>query len=133
MKMKNMIVSFIVLFAVIFGYEFVTHGCLLSDLYDQTSSLWRSDADMQANWHYMFLAQASFAAAFVYMCCKMGDSKCTPVKCGFTVGLLLAASQMGSYVVMPVPCMLTCAWMLIGFGKGLLCGASVWAVNKLMK
>ena len=133
MKMKSSIISFIVLFGVIFGYEFLVHGCLLSDLYNQTSSLWRSEADMKANLHYMFLAQASFSAAFVYMCSKMGNTPCAPFKCGFTAGLLLAASQVGSYAVMPVPCMLTCSWVLSEFCKGMVSGATVWVVTKLMK
>ena len=65
--MKRLIVATVGVFVAIFALEFVIHGMLMKDLYEQTSTIWRPAASSQSKMWIMWIGYLIFAPVFVFM------------------------------------------------------------------
>lgn len=108
--------SFIV-FVTLFALDYLLHGMLLKDLYHQTASLWRPEAEMKSMMWYMWLGYLVFSPVFVCIYSKgFEDSKGSigqGIRYGFWMGILLSVMpNLICYAVMPIPLKLAVSWIV---------------------
>lgn len=115
---KWLLASFAV-FTVIFIFEFVIHGVLLNDLYQQTASVWRPEADIKQLMWLMWVGYAIFTLVFVWIYSKGYETNKGAlgqgIRYGLIIGLLTATMRsLGSYATLPVPAVLAVYWFVAG-------------------
>lgn len=94
-----------------FVVDMLVHGTLLRDIYMATQQLWRPESEF--NMPLMMVSQLLFSLALTYVCVRYsGRGFKEGLLCGVSVGLIFAAANLGTFVVMPVPFTLTLGWML---------------------
>jgi uncharacterized membrane protein YagU involved in acid resistance len=132
MNIKRLLVSTLVSFIVVVVFDYIVHHILLMPIYHDTAHLWRDSEQMQSLMPVMFLSQLLFAFAFVLIFSQYYENKgiAEGARYGLFIGSLLAALQLGTYVYMPVPAILTGAWMLSMVVWGLLAGVALALVFK---
>ncbi len=127
MNIKRYIFAALASFIFIFGFDFLWHGNLLMDAYEQTSSLWRSAEEMQAHFPCMLITQLLTAGliSFLFTRNYEGQGIGEGLRFGLTIGLILGVLQAGSYAYMPITTYIAGMWMLggilTGLGIGILC------------
>lgn len=129
MNMKRFLIAGICAFIFVFLYEFLTHGFLMMDLYQQTSEVWRPQEE--SNMAIMMLSQLlfGFAVAFFYPIVGLDDENCKKgIPFGIGLGLVMAAPQIATHCYLPIPITISLCWALIEFVKGL---ATVFIVSKI--
>ena len=105
-------VAVLVVFAVL---EFVIHGVLLQGIYQQTASVWRTQAEMQRLMWIFWVGYLVFAPLFALIYVK-GYEKGKPglgqgFRFGLYVGAMLSVLHSYSfYVILPIPLVLSCYW-----------------------
>lgn len=121
---------------VVFGaLEFVLHGTILHDLYQQTAAVWRSADEMKSMMPLMWLGYLIFAGVFVWIYDKGyeagKDRLGQGLRYGFWVGILIAApSSLVWYVVLPVPAVLAWAWFVGGLVEVTVTGVVVSLLHR---
>ncbi|MDX2074434.1 MAG: hypothetical protein SFX19_08755 [Alphaproteobacteria bacterium] len=142
---KTCIISFIAVFAFLFGYDWLVHGHLLMADYEATASLWRPQEEMQQFFGYCIAYHAALAAVLVcffkkFRSCKCGPtcqcnpeaaSSCCPIKSGglcfgIKVGLLMGLAHASNYIWLAIPGDLAVKWFIAylvqGAGAGVILG-----------
>jgi len=117
MNTKQWLLASVAVFVVILVVEFLVHGVLLQGVYQQTASVWRTQADMQRLMWIFWLGYLVFAAFFVFIYTK-GYEKGKPglgqgFRFGFYVGAMLSVAHgFGWYVILPIPLALALYWFV---------------------
>ena len=117
MNTKRWLLASVAVFVVILVVEFLVHGVLLQGVYQQTASVWRTQADMQRLMWIFWLGYLVFAAFFVFIYTK-GYEKGKPglgqgFRFGLYVGAMLSvAHSFGWYVILPIPLALALYWFV---------------------
>lgn len=125
MNIKRFLIASMAAFVFVFLYEFVVHGFLLKDIYQETAHLWRPEAEMQMG--FMLLSQLLFAMAIAFFYPIVGpDTDCKKaIPFGLGLGLVLAALQIGAYAYMPIPLALSIYWALASLFEAIGCSLIV--------
>lgn len=128
MNTKRFIIAGICAFIFVFIYEFIVHGFLMMDLYEQTSDVWRPQEE--SNMVIMLLSQFLFAIAVAFFYPVVGlDTDCKKgMPFGTGLGLVMAAPQIATYCYLPIPLKISLFWALIVFVKAFL---TVLIVSKI--
>lgn len=128
MDIKKFLFAAIGAFVFVFLYEFLVHGFLMMGQYEQTSSVWRPQAE--SSMPVMFISQFLFAVALAFFYPIVGpDTECKKaIPFGVGLGLVMAMPQIGTYSYLPIPLTLSLLWAVIAFVKAL--GAS-FIVSKI--
>ena len=117
MNTKRWLLASVAVFVVIAVLEFLIHGVLLSDMYRQTASVWRPEAEMQKMMWVFWVGILVFAPFFVLIYVK-GYEKDKPglgqgFRYGLYVGVMLSVmNSFGWYVMLPIPLALAFYWFL---------------------
>ena len=117
MNTKRWLLASIAVVVAIGVLEFLIHGVLLSDMYKQTSSVWRSEAEMQQTMWVFWVGILVFAPFFALIYVK-GYEKGKPglgqgFRYGLYVGVMLSVmNSFGWYVLLPIPLALAFYWFL---------------------
>ena len=117
MNTKKWLLASVAVFVVIAVLEFVIHGVLLADMYRQTASVWRPEAEMQKMMWVFWVGILVFAPLFVLIYVK-GYEKGKPglgqgFRYGLYVGVMLSVmNSFGWYVMLPIPLALAFSWVL---------------------
>lgn len=121
MDMKKFLFAAIGAFVFVFVYEFLVHGFLLMNQYEQTSSLWRPQAE--SSMPIMLLSQFLFGVAVAFFYPIVGqDTDCKKaVPFGIGLGLVMAMPQIATYSYLPIPITLSLLWAVAAFIKALGC------------
>lgn len=132
MNIKRFFVFTTAVFFAIFCYEFLIHSILFSSLYHQTAHLWRSMEDGGMYYGFMLVSQLAFSASMYFMYAKLAESKVLVSAChlGCYVGLVLGSVQIGTYMYMPIPLILTCGWVAASVGRGIVAGFVIDILTK---
>jgi hypothetical protein len=115
MNTKRWLLASLAVFVVILVLEFVIHGVLLQGVYQQTASVWRTQADMQRLMWIFWAGYLVFAPFFVLIYAK-GYEKGKPglgqgLRFGLYMGAMLSVvHSYGWYVILPIPLVLACYW-----------------------
>ena len=117
MNTKQWLLASVAVVVVIGVLEFLIHGVLLADMYRQTASVWRPEADMQKMMWVFWVGMLVFAPFFVLIYAK-GYEKGKPglgqgFRYGLYVGTMLSVmNSFGWYVMLPIPLALAFYWFL---------------------
>jgi hypothetical protein len=117
MNTKRWLLASVAVLVVVAMLEFLIHGVLLSDLYRQTASVWRSEAEMQKMMWIFWVGMLVFAPFFALIYVK-GYEKGKPglgqgFRYGLYVGVMLSVMHsFGWYVLLPIPLALAFCWFL---------------------
>ncbi len=117
MNTKRWLLASVAVLVVVAVLEFLIHGVLLSDVYRQTASVWRSDAEMQKMMWLFWVGMLVFAPFFALIYVK-GYEKGKPglgqgFRYGLYVGVMLSVMHsFGWYVILPIPLALAFYWFL---------------------
>jgi len=114
MNIKHYIISTVCVFVFFFFFDWMYHGVILMDLYNQTPHLWRSPEAMQALFPMAPLLQLLFAAALTFLFTRHYEARGVGegVRFGLVTGLLIGVGQLGSYPYMPISLVLAILWFL---------------------
>ncbi|MFP5348942.1 MAG: hypothetical protein ACLGHO_03780 [Gammaproteobacteria bacterium] len=135
MNIKRWFMASAAAFVALGVLEFVINGILLSDLYKQTATVWRPEADIMRMMWLMWLSYAIAAPVFAFVYTKgyevgkggIGQG----MRFGFYLGVFLAASiSLGFYAVLPIPGILAVYWFIGGVAEYIVVGAVVGAIYK---
>jgi len=117
MNSKRWLLASVAVFVVIMVLEFVIHGVLLQGVYQQTASVWRTQAEMQRLMWIFWAGYLVFAPFFVLIYAK-GYEKGKPglgqgFRFGLYVGAMLSVMHgFGWYVILPIPLGLSFYWFV---------------------
>ncbi len=128
MNMKRFMIAGIAAFVFVFLYEFLVHGVLLMNEYEQTMNVWRpqEESDMRI----MMLSQFLFGMAVAFFYPIVGlDTDCKKaLPFGIGLGLVMAMPQIATYCYLPIPLKLSLFWAVATFVKAVI---SVYIVSKI--
>ena len=133
MNSKRLILAFLAVVVALFATNFLIHGVWLKNTYQETASLWRTDAEMGKRFGWMLLAQGLFAAMFTMLWAKgFATLRCAgcAVMYGLCMGLFSPSLNIITYVVSPVPASLVVKWVGAGLVQAVLLGLLAYAVYK---
>ncbi len=117
MNTKRWLLASVAVLVVVAVLEFLIHGVLLSDLYRQTASVWRSEAEMQKMMWIFWVGMLVFAPFFALIYVKGYEKGKPGLGQGFRYGLYVAVmlsvmQSFGWYVILPIPLALAFYWFL---------------------
>jgi hypothetical protein len=117
MNTKRWLLASLAVVVVMGVLEFLIHGVLLSDMYRQTASIWRSEAEMQKMMWVFWAGLLVFAPFFTLIYAKGYEKEKPALGQGFRFGLYVGAmlsvmSSFGWYVMLPIPLALAFYWFL---------------------
>ena len=117
MNTKRWLLASVAVLVVVAVLEFLIHGVLLSDVYRQTASVWRSDAEMQKMMWIFWVGMLVFAPFFALIYVKGYEKGKPGLGQGFRYGLYVGAMlsvmhSFGWYVILPIPLALAFYWFL---------------------
>lgn len=117
MNVTRAIITGILLSILFIFLEFLVHGVMLNNIYMQTASVWRPDAEMMSMMYLMTIAEALFAFFYAIIFAVGFDVNKPAAGQGFRFGVLMAClfapySALSSYVILPIPAMLAVYWFV---------------------
>ena len=117
MNTKRWLLASAVVFIVISVLEFFIHGFLLSDIYQQTASVWRPQAEAESMMWLFWVGYLVFAPFFTLIYVKGYETGKSGLgqglRFGFYVGAMLSVmNSLGWYVVLPIPLALALYWFM---------------------
>lgn len=113
--MKQRIIALILIVVLWQILDFIVHGNLLMDMYQQTAALWRPEMDMKMG--LMMVVSVIQAALFILIYCQLVSKKSliNGIKYGVLMGGLVGVGMgIGSYCYMPIPLSLAIGWFIAG-------------------
>lgn len=122
--LPRFLLSVVAGFAFFFLYEMVVHGHLLSNLYAQTPTLWRTPEDMNRHFGFVLFSQLALVAISALIFTRHYEARGVGegVRFGVLLGVLMGIMMASSYAYMPISGALAFAWFLTGFVQGLVLG-----------
>jgi len=135
MNTKRWLLASVAVMVVMGLLEFLIHGVFLADMYRQTASVWRSQAEMQQMMWVFCVGILVFAPFFVLIYTK-GYEKAKPgLGQGFRYGLYVGAmlsvmNSFGWYVMLPIPCALAISWFVAILVEFILAGVAAGLVYR---
>ena len=132
MNIQRLAIGSVVVFLFIAVYEWIFHGILLHDMYLQTASLWRSEAEMQSNFHWLVLGQLFLAVMFCFIFTKGYEDKglAEGLRYGILIGLLFVGNNLIMYAVQPFPAKLVIIWTVGGIIEAAIAGLILAAIYR---
>jgi hypothetical protein len=127
MNVKRWLLASLAVLVVIAALDMFINSVLLTGLYHQTASVWRSPEEMQRRMWLFFLGYLIFAPFFTLIYTKGHE----PAKSGLGQGLryglymglvLSVLSSLVWYTVLPIPCALAFYWFLGGMVESIAAG-----------
>lgn len=132
--MKKFILSWLVIFVLAMGTDFLIHGLALHADYLALPNLMRTEADSQKYFHWMLIAHAMMSGAFVWIY-EQGRTSESWLPQGLRFGLAMAClfaipTFLIYYVVQPTPGLLVAKQCAFDTVRLLVLGVVVAVMNK---
>lgn len=127
---KTWLLTTIGVFAFIWLSDFVIHTKILTDIYQQTTTLWRTPEDYQGHFAWMTWGQFWLAAIFTWIFAMGYEGKGIKegMRFGLWIGLLMVSTTFIHYAVMPLPQNLMFSWAFWGIAQSIGAGIVAWWV-----
>jgi len=127
---KRWLLGSLAVFVVIMVLESIVNGVLLKDIYMQTATVWRPEADMQKMMWLFWIGYLVFALMFTLIYSKGYEKKKDDLGQGLRYGLYVGVltsipMSLTWYVVLPIPGTLALYWTIAGIVEMLVAGAAV--------
>ena len=132
MNIKRLLYSCVAVFGFVFIYEWVFHGVILKETYEQTASLWRPQSDMGSYFVWLTLGQFLFCILFCIIFTKGYENRglVEGAPYGALMGLIFCAPNLIFYAVQPLPGSLVVAWCVGGMIEITLAGVLLATVYR---
>jgi hypothetical protein len=133
MNVQRFVLGSVAVFVFVAAYEWVFHGIVLHDTYIKTASLWRSESDMENNFHWLMIGQLFMAIMFCFIFTKGYEDKglAEGLRYGVLIGLLVFVGRdLIMYAVQPLPANLVIAWICGGIVELAIAGVIVAAIYR---
>ena len=131
MNIKRFVSASIAVFVLIQAIDWLVHGVLLAEWYQELQSMWRPDM-MNLMW-IMTIGSLFFAFMFVFIFTKGYEGKgvLEGARYGLLVGLLIYVSgMMGQYVMYPIPLGMAIIWLGYGIAEMVIAGVVAAAIYR---
>jgi hypothetical protein len=124
----RLLISTLLCFAFIFGFNSYVHVGLLMPLYEHTKELWRTTNDMHNHFYFMLLTQliTAFVVSGLYAKYWGGCGIARGLRFGGLLGILIGTMSASSYAWMPISLELAQAWFFTGLAQGVFLGLICW-------
>lgn len=101
-------------FIFIFMFDWLFHGIILKDMYQQTASLWRPHDQMMVFFPFITLSQILFSFLFGFIFIKGLENKgiTEGLRYGLLIALLSSTHLIEMYASQPIPASIIIAWIL---------------------
>jgi hypothetical protein len=111
---SRFLLCLITVFGVMVLFDYVMHGVLLTPLYDKTTHLWRSEAEMLAYMPVSTLIQFVSGAflTLLFIALNVGEGLWAGLRFGIFLGILMAFSQLAIYPYMTMPLSIAASWFI---------------------
>jgi hypothetical protein len=135
MNLKRWLAASVAVFFVYVVVEMIVHGVLLEEMYQQTASVWRPEADMERLMWLLWLGYLIVAPFFAFIYIKgyeknkggLGQG----LRYGLYMGVLLSTLRsLGSYFSLPMPGLLAFYWFLDGMAVAVISGLAVGLIYR---
>lgn len=135
MKLGRWILIGVVVAVVVTIIESLVHGILLKELYVQSASVWRPEAEMSKLVYYGWVATLISCFFLVYIFHKGYEGKPNKIleglRFGAVIGLFYSIPMAAwSYITIPMPFALALAWFAVGFVDMLIAGVIISLLYK---
>lgn len=133
MDTKKYIIASVVVFVVFEILSFVIHNVLLGGTYQATASVWRTEAEMRANFPIFLVTTliSSFLFVFIYTKGYEGKGIMEGVRYGLWIGLFVSIPMaFNSFATLPIPLSLAIQWFIYGAIQFIIAGIVVAAIYK---
>jgi hypothetical protein len=132
--MNKLVISAIVMFVMALVLSYLVHGILLHDDYMQMQSWMRPQADVNARFYFIVIAQALFGAAFAWIYEQGREDKpwlAQGARFGIAIAVLaIAPFYLIYHVVTPVPLVVAIKQIVYDGIRVLLMGVVVAWINR---
>ena len=128
---KKTVLSILAVFVTWSVLDYIIHGLILENAYQETAALWRPMDDMKMGLMYftVLVAAASFVTIYALFITNKGIN--TAVKYGLVFGIGVGISMgYGSFSIMPIPYSMAFIWFLGSVVKATLGGLVAGAIIK---
>lgn len=135
MNVKRWLMASVAALVAIFIFEAVVHGVLLADIYRQTASVWRPEAEMKSTMWAMWLSFLIFAPLLALIYARGYEHGKSGVGQGFRFGAIVgtmlgATNALGWYGVLPIPGVLAAYWFAAIVVESILAGVLIGAIYR---
>lgn len=129
LNIKSVTITILAVFAYVFITDYIIHGVILMEAYQQSAPMWRSPEQMQSFFPWMLVGQFLIAKFFVLIFAKgyEGNGIGEGVRFGLLLGFFNAGAYFIQYAVSPLP--LSILWGWIGLGLLQTIGGGVLAAG----
>ncbi len=128
--MKNRILAIIVASLVYIALSSFVHGNLLSEIYDQTANLWRSNEDMNVVHANLYCVIYVILFVLFYDNVVKSKSLANGVKFGALFGVISGFQMAGAWLYMPISLQLAAIWFALGIVESVILGLIVGKILK---
>src|SRR5256885_7914184 len=128
MNWKKFFIAFVAAWVFVFFYEWVFHGMIMHSSYQQTSALWRPEAEFKANFPLLVVGQGVLVFFFTMIFVRgfgSGGGVGGGLRYGVLVALLLCGGIIIQYAVQPLTTNILFAWCIGGIIEFAIAGAIV--------
>jgi len=128
--MKRFLLAFVAAYIFIFAWGWLLNGVVLKDVYAETPSIFRPQAEMMSLFHWILIGQAVLILAFIliYASGFAGGGVIGGICLGVLLEIAAIGSRMAIYAVQPFPGKLLVYGSLSGFVEMAVVGAIVGAI-----
>src|SRR5262249_4882225 len=112
MNTKRFGLSFVVVFAFIFLFNWVLHGHVLQRLYLENRNIWRPPDEMQTYFCWLLLGQAvqAFFITLIFVKGYQNRGVAEGIRYGLLIGFLFVGAALISYATQLLPKKLILGW-----------------------
>ena len=129
--MKKLLLAILAVFISWQILDYIIHGVILMDVYEQTQSLWRPMEEMSMPMMMIVSILVSAIFCYIYYTFVSNKNLNTALKFGLFYGLGWGISfGYGSYTVMPIPYYLAFVWFLGTVVEAVVAGLLVGLIIK---
>jgi len=133
MNPKRLMLAIIAVLVGLFATNYCIHEVWLKSTYQETASLWRTEAEMQKHFLWLLLGQVVWTITFVVLWARgFAAHGCMRCAClfGLFMGLFSQSNTLITFAVSPLPSDLAMKWFVAGLIQGVLMGVLVALVYK---
>lgn len=131
MNIKRFLLAALAVFVTFQILDYLIHMIMLSDDYEATAQIWRTD--MMDKMYLMYINGVLMSLLFVYFFAKgnWGKSIVGGLHFGFIFGLLISlVMTLNQYIVYPIPLDLFYKWFIYGLIEVIIAGVVVFLIYK---
>jgi len=130
MNWQKFFFAFIAAFVFMFLWGWLFNQVFMKDIYAQTASLWRPQAEMMSRFPWLVIGQLILVGAFVLIFASgfADGGALAGIKLGIMLEVLALGARLMMYTVQPFPGKLIGYWTLGGLIEMIVTGAIVGAI-----